>query len=174
MKRKRVTKHVSLLLVVTLVLQMFVVPGLFGGNMIAEAASDPNAVVFEENFSYQPTTDLLATDLWDLETDRRIGTAPTFEDGVMKMSQDNSVQFNWTKVDGVGTYDSTKTYVFECDIQVTNWYFRTLYVAPGGWYNQIVLPNGENSSQVYVGATTNSDYSISQLKEKLHIKMEWK
>ena len=113
MERKRMKKTISLLLIAAMVLQMIFTPGL-----ITKAASDPNAVVFEEDFSYQPTTDLIATDEWDIETDRRVGTAPTFEDGVMKLKQDNSVQFNWTKVDGVGTYDSSKTYVFEFDINV--------------------------------------------------------
>jgi len=169
MERKRMKKPISLLLIAAMVLQMIFTPGL-----ITKAASDPDAVVFAEDFSYQPTEDLIATDEWDLETDRRVGTAPTFEDGVMKLEQDDSVQFNWTKVDGVGTYDSAKTYVFEFDIRVTNLYYRTLYIAPGGWYNQIVIPETENGSKIRVGDTYDSSYTVGQLKEKLHIKVEWK
>ena len=173
MKRKRITKPISLMLVIAMFVQMIVVPGLLEGNMEVQAASDPNAVVFEEDFSYQPTSNLLDTEVWDVETIQRQGTAPTFEDGVMKFSRDNSVQFNWTKVDGVGAFNASNKYVFEFDITITDWYYRTLYMAPGGYWNQVVLPEGTNNGYIRVGDTYTT-LDVSDLKnQKLHIKTEW-
>ena len=174
MKRKKITKHISLMLVGAMLVQTLFTPGLFGGSITAEAASDPNAVVFEENFNAQPTANLLDTDLWDVETVQRQGTAPDFVNGVMKFDQDDSVQFNWTKVDGVGEFDANNTYVFEFDIKITNWQHRTLYMAPGGYYNQVVLPQGENSGYIRVGDTYKT-LDVADLKnQNLHIKTVWK
>ncbi len=161
------------MLVIAMVLQLAVVPGLFGGNMEVKAASDSDAVVFEENFSYQPTSNLLDTKEWGLETVQREGTAPTFEDGVMKFSRDDSVQFNWTQVDGVGSFEASNKYVFEFDITVTDWYYRTLYMAPGGYWNQVVLPEGTDNGYIRIGDTY-ATLSVSDLEnKKLHIKTEW-
>ena len=69
----------------------------------------------------------------------------------MKMDTKDSVKFNWTQVEGVGKYSPNKKYIFEFDAKVTNagdgsyWtapnYTRTMYVAFGGWYNQVEFNN---------------------------------
>ena len=55
MKRKKVTKHISFMLVVAMLVQMIVVPSLNNGNMTVEASDTQETNVYEDGFNYQPS-----------------------------------------------------------------------------------------------------------------------
>lgn len=179
MKRKRVTKHISLMLVATLLLQMFIVPGIYDGNMTVEAADTTETVTFEEDFDGDVTEQLLSSDVWDVETEKYPATAPNVVDGLMKMDIGDGVQFNWTQVSGVGTYSSNKTYTFEFDAKITDssrpltdYGRRTLYVAAGGYWNQVEINNADR--QVRAGDTYKTYSDATYLNKSIHVKIDWK
>ncbi len=75
-------------------------------------------------------------------------TAPDIDNGVVKMDSGDSIRFNWIKL---ASYDINNTYNFEFDFKVTNLgngstlgsenMTRALYVAFGGWWNQVEVNN---------------------------------
>ena len=180
MKNKKVTKHISFMLVVAMLVQTIVVPGVFKGNMTVEAADASEKVTYEESFDGNVADKFLASNLWDLETDQYKGTEPDVVDGIMKMDYHDSVQFNWMKVPNVGAYDSTKTYIFEFDAKVTltdsystdQWKTRVLYVAPGGYHNQVELK--DYLGNVRQGDSVNIRYREElYLNKDIHVQLAW-
>lgn len=182
MKRKKLAKQVSLMLVVAMVLQL-VSPSLFGGNMEVEAAGTDETIVWEDNFNnYQPDiNELFATGLWEVEDDRKHPNAPEIKNNVLKMTTNTGISFLWPQVDGVGEFDSTTTYKFEFDATIKEagggQGSRVLYFAPGGWLNQVAIEPG--ASKVVIGgggdagSSTGTDTYSQEAYSKIHIKMEW-
>lgn len=130
---------------------------------------------FEDSFDYATFDDMSDSGIWQIETvEKKDSIVPKVEDGVIKMTSHGSLSFGWTKVDGVGAYSSEKSYVFDFDITVTdsgngsNWsnpaHTRILYVAFGGYYNQIELNN--DGGKVRAG-NTYQDYDASVYQNKM-------
>ena len=136
--------------------------------------------------------DVLSGSVWDIENEsnkydgrkKADATAPKFEDGVIKMTDKNSVQFNWKEIPGINSSDTTNTYTFEFDAIVTdkgkgndvywtaNTHTRVLYVAPGGWYDQVAI--NDVNGKIRAGDTYLTDWSEDTfVNQKLHIKLEW-
>lgn len=153
---KKITRYIAFILCVVLVLQGFVVPGNGSFHMTAKAADFSNILTYEDDFKYSDIERLLASEQWDVENNntetkgkKTNATAPIIENGVLKMKEKNSLQFNWKKVSGITDDDTTKIYTFEFDVTVTDsgdgsyWestdHTRVLYVAPCGWYNQVEI-----------------------------------
>ena len=162
MKNKKLIKHISLMLIVAMLVQMIVVPGLNNGNMTVEASDTQGTNVYEDGFNYQPNINSLLgtetlTDEWDIETVKNASSAPEIVDGVLRMDDNDGIQFNWLNVEGVESFDTSKTYTFEFDAivrdsgdnllngsSITTSKTRILYVAPGGDYNQIEIKDSDN------------------------------
>lgn len=149
---KRLRKFaVSFLIYAIIFVQVFGIGGI-GINAETETA----AATFEDSFDYADFDAMAATGVWDIErVERQDATIPTVEGGVLKMQTKNSVQFKWSEVSGLGEYSSDMSYIFDFDVKVTNsgngnlWtledHTRVLYVAFGGWYNQVEI-NTKNTA----------------------------
>lgn len=99
---------------------------------------------------------------------------PVVENGVAKLEEGASIQFNWLKIDGF-SFDSTKTYTLTFDVKVTDFgdnigirdvWKREMYVAPGGYYNQIELRNDNGDNKVIRtgdtwGGITGTSYKLN-------------
>ncbi len=120
--------------------------------------------------------------IWGIEDVQKTdATAPALSGGVLKFSEKNSVRFNWTNVGGAGEFDQANTYVFKFDAKITDkgdgstWggssNTRALYVAFGGWYNVIELPN--SSDVVKIGSTTASFTDATYLNKTVHVEIRW-
>ena len=173
MKKTNRIKVIALLVTVVMLLQALGTSAI----ITTSAATEP---LYETKFN--ETFDTLKTgDVWGVETKRNPSKAsePTVADGVMKFDKKDSVKFTWTKVDGAGAYSSSNKYVFEFDVKITNsgegfeWdnasYTRAMYVAFGGWYNQIEVNNKDGKFRV---GDTYTDYSTSTFEGKtVHYKV---
>ncbi len=140
-------------------------------------------VVYTDDFHYFTYADLSALGLWETENSGKYSAkAPSYSAMRLKLSDKQSVQFNWLKaIGGIENYDPTDTYVFEFDANVTSWgtnsasNTRTLYVAPGGWYNQIGLHHSDTTMQVGEPTVDKKyhEYTYNG-EETFHIKLEWR
>lgn len=182
MKRKRITKPISLMLIIAMVFQMIVVPGLFGGNMEVEAAETNDTIVYEDEFNYEPgINDLFATGLWEVEDNYKHPNAPEIANNVLKMTRNTGVAFKWSQVNDVGTFDSTTTYKFEFDATIKapggGQGSRVLYFAPGGYHNQVSIEPGTDKIVIGgggdSGSSTGTDTYSAETYSTIHIKMEW-
>ena len=174
--KKTAIKITAVAICCIMVVQAIVMGGF---SFVSDAASNGIGVLYENKFS-SDFNSLKNSGVWDVETDqRRDATAPDMNGSAMVMNTKDSVQFKWTEVDGVGAYDSTKTYVFEFDAKVTNTgsgtlfdgpdHTRILYVAFGGWYNQIEINNKDGKLRA---GDTYSAYDDSVFKNKtVHVKL---
>lgn len=134
------------------------------------------------NFSFSDgtTTYAPASGCWSVESNKYKGTAPKVENGVAKMVTGNSIEFNWTKLIDKSAYDANTEYVYEFDFKVTNegngtgtsGMTRALYVAPGGWYNQLQIKDGNN--KIVAGTTSVAYDSATMTNSPLHAKLVWK
>ena len=182
MKKTNRIKAAALLLVAFMVIQLVSTCG------ITSLAAAQTGIVYESSFD----TDFNAlkdSGAWSVEPKAGPGmtlsltpTAPTVEDGVMKFKSKNGVIFNWVDlIGGASAYDSSKTYVFEFDVKITNsgtgfqWssnstaYTRIMYIGFGGWFNQVEA--NTNASQFRVGETY-TGYSASNFENKtVHYKI---
>ncbi len=139
------------------------------------------SATYEENFAFSDA--MSASGLWGLEDVVKTDTvAPTLENGVLKMTDKNSVRFNWTNVPNVGEYDSGKVYTFEFDFNITDsgdgslWstknYTRALYVAFGGYYTVLEM----NSTDGLVKCPDNDSDTYTEAKyakQTLRCKIVW-
>lgn len=175
MKKFRKARILAAIICVLMLLQSL---GLGSLGLSVSAAS--SAVSFEDNFNYDSFNEMKNTGVWDIERVEKIdATAPKLENGVMKMNTKDSVQFMWTEVDGV-SYSEKTSYVFEFDVKVTDsgsgtrWenehHTRVLYVAFGGYYNQIELNNKD--SKVRAGDTYVAYSSSDYMNKTVHAKVE--
>ncbi len=149
---------------------------MIGGFSFTSSAA--TGVLYQTDFS-SDFNSLKNTGLWDVETDqRRDATAPDMNNAMVMNSRD-SVQFKWLDVDGVGSYSSANTYVFEFDVKVTNAgsgalytgpdHTRVVYVAFGGWFNQVQI--NDKNNKLVVG-DTKTDYSDTTFMNKtVHVKV---
>ena len=138
---------------------------------------------YTESFSYTSTGSVMtANGIWGLETERKTDAVnPTLSDGVLKIGEKSSVKFDWTKVNGIGEYDMTTTYIFEFDVTVTdkgdgsNWggasSTRSLYVGFGGWYNLLEL--NDSNGNVKIGSATDTFTDSKYFNKKLRVHISW-
>lgn len=174
MKKAMHIKAAALVLVVLMMVQLL---GASGISMISAAASSTGTLyetAFNDSFNTLKATGLWAKESWQ----KNDATEPTVENGVVKFDTKDSVKFNWTQVDGVGAYSTNKRYTFEFDVKPTDFgsgfgwnsenHTRLLYVAFGGWYNQIEI--NDKNSKVRAGDTY-VDYSTSNVNKTLHCKL---
>lgn len=149
-----------------------------------EEKKEKENVEYYDDFHYFTYNDLAALGLWETEvyssTVKYTAKAPSYSALRLKLSDKQSVQFNWLKaIGGIQNYDPNDTYVFEFDANVTSWgtnsapSTRTLYVAPGGYYNQVGLHHSDTTMQV--GEAVNGVYPSYTYsgEETFHIKIEW-
>ncbi|MBQ3016297.1 MAG: metallophosphoesterase [Clostridia bacterium] len=143
-----------------------------------EEEEKPEDVVYTDDFHYFTYADLAALGMWETENSGKYSAkAPSFSSQRIELTDKQSVQFNWLKaIGGIENYDPTNTYVFEFDANVTSWgtnsaaSTRTLYVAPGGYYNQVGLHHSDSTMQV--GETTTHAYTYDG-EETFRIRIEW-
>ena len=138
---------------------------------------------YTQAFDFDNDTETMtASGIWGLEDVRMTDSkAPEFNNGALLVKENSSVRFNWQKVDGVGVYDPNKAYVFDFDIKLTdkgdgsNWggeiRTRGIYVAFGGWYNLIEMPDKDNI--IKVGATTKNFSDAEHLNKQMHATISW-
>ena len=129
---------------------------------------------YTQTFDFAGKDSMTGSGVWGLENvQKKDAKEPTFKNGALVLSEHSSVKFDWTKVDGVGSYDNAKTYTFSFDLKLTdkgdgsNWngevHTRAIYIAFGGWYNLIELPTKDNT--VKLGGTSEA-YSDSKYLNK--------
>lgn len=104
------------------------------------------------------------------------GTAPMLSNGVLKFDTHDSVEFLWNEV---VEYSESKIYTFDFDLKVTNlgngsdWgadtQTRVLYVAPGGYYNQLQLYTKD--SKIIAGETSIGFDSSRHFNKNLHVRL---
>lgn len=146
---------------------------------VEEEEEKPEDIVYTDDFHYFTYEDLAALGLWETENSGKYSAnAPSFSSQRIKLTDKRSVQFNWLKaIGGIENYDPNDTYVFEFDANVTSWgtnsasSTRTLYVAPGGYYNQVGLHHSDTTMQV--GETTSHAYTYDG-EETFRIKIVWR
>lgn len=170
--KKKYGKIIAVALCAIMLLQTF---GAGGASLIANASTNgKTGVLYSTDFDSTDFNKMTSSGIWDIErVERTDATAPTVSGGKMQMVTKNSVQFKWTEVDNVGEYDPTKIYTFEFDARVTDsgngqqWSnaqgTRILYVAMGGWYNQVELNNLEGkvrAGDTYLSYSSNTYASI--------------
>lgn len=135
--------------------------------------------VYSQNFDLKPTEDCMSYNgYWRLESLEKTGTAPAFVNGVLKFDDKDSVEFLWTKLT---EYSTEKIYTFEFDVKVTDLgdgsnmgvveQSRVLYVAPGGYYNQLQLYSKDG--KIIAGETSIAFDSAVHLNKNLHVKMTY-
>ena len=134
--------------------------------------------VYEDDFHYFTYSDLNALGLWETENSGKYSSAksPSYSSQRLKLTDKQSVQFNWLKLIGAENYNPSNTYVFEFDANVKNWgdesnaNTRVLYVAPGGYYNQVGLRHSDTTMQV---GETNTHACTYTTEETFRIRLEW-
>ncbi len=138
---------------------------------------------YSQSFSYASVDGVMTGNgVWGLETVRKTDAVnPTLSNGILKLGEKASVQFNWTKVKGIGEYDATKNYIFEFDAKITDkgdgsvWggsgNTRALYVAFGGWYN--LLEINDTNGQVKIGSNTKNFADADYLNKSVHVTISW-
>lgn len=152
------------------------------GAELLSAEAEGVTLLFEDSFTYASFDSMTGSGVWGLETVRKTDAkAPVLENGALVVSERSSVKFDWTKVEGVGDYDSAKTYIFSFDLTLTdkgdgsNWggevHTRGIYVAFGGWYNLIEMPTRENI--VKLGGTTETYSDGKYLNKRMHATVIW-
>lgn len=134
------------------------------------------------DFVIDPAKDFSPKSSFRKETARKTNaTAPTIEDGVAKFDTKDSMAFYWLNVNGTDPYSANATYTFEFDLKVTaegngaTWdnpdHTRILYVAFGGWFDQVHINNANGkvrAGESYV------DYSSDDfLNKTVHISLVW-
>ncbi len=174
-KRGESMKKTNRIKTTALVLTLLMLIQLLGSSSIAmiSATSADTGVLYETEFNENFST-LESTGIWGVETWQKTdATAPTVTSGIMKFDYKDSVRFNWTEVDDVGGYSPLKRYIFEFDAKITNsgdgstWgssnHTRAMYVAFGGWYNQVEM--NTTDSRLRTGDTYTS-YNHSDFENK--------
>ena len=144
-----------------------------------EEKTESEDITYTDNFKYFTYSDLTALGIWETENSGKYSAkAPSYSAQRLKLSDKQSVQFNWLKyIGGIENYDPNDTYVFEFDANVTSWgtnsasSTRTLYVAPGGYYNQVGLHHSDTTMQV--GEETDLAYTYDG-EETFRIRIEWR
>ena len=130
----------------------------------AEEPEDKEVISsYDDDFHYFTYKDLNALGLWETENSGYLSgaKAPSFSSLRLKLTDRQSVQFNWIKyIGGIENYDPNLAYVFEIDAHITSLgdgegtaQKRALYAAFGGNYNQVGLAvgtdaNAANNTQV--------------------------
>ena len=136
---------------------------------------------YKEDFSV--SGNMTSTGLWGSETYKHnVLGAPAIENGTLKLKTKDSIRFNWTEFDGVGTYSADETYTFEFDVKLTDlgtdekWdttaITRTLYVSMGGYYNQVELYN--NNGKIKTGDTAHDYDENTYFNKPLHVEVVYK
>ena len=155
-----------------------------GSSKISNFSFTDGTTTFTDNFDYEPTIEMtsaeafLASELWAKESDvlpgKLNGNAPEIENGKMILSTSDGVSFDWTKVPGVGAFDTNTKYIFEFDVEMLSWegdggwmQSRELYFAPGGYYNQLEF----YESNVRTGY---NQYIYFDATKPVHAKVVWK
>ena len=117
---------------------------------------------YRHEFNLEPNM-MINSGLWGIEDVRVTNTLPPkVEDGILRLSTQSGVKFNWTQVPEVSTYSPTNTYTFEFDFKVTDqggdntwgsdtYNSRVLYVGFGGWYTLLSIPDQNNHIDVCYG-----------------------
>ena len=155
---KNTKRMLALLLAATIFVNAFVVCGF---SFISAAEGEFVPTVYNDSFDYEefqgPT--LYDTDVWCAENPDSGNKAnftavkPITENGVLKLNEGMSAQFNWAKINGFA-FDAAKTYTLKFDIKITDFgddvgireaWKRELYFAPCGYYNQIELRNNNGT-----------------------------
>ena len=147
----------------------------FGAVFAATADANPDVeskVLYEQNFSsdiFENTAPPAQTPegVWVNENPTSgngksfTAETPRVENGVMKLQKGESAQFNWLELESF-TFDSQKTYTFNFDVTLTDTgnntamsqasaWKRELYVAPGGYYNQVEFRNDNGTKALRAG-----------------------
>lgn len=161
---------------------MFVQTLGLGGLRISASAANAS-VFFEDDFDYDSFADMKATGLWDIETVQKTDSLePVLDNGVLKLREKSSVQFKWTKVNGIGNFSANNTYTFEFDFKITDlgngsvWgtaseHTRALYGAMGGWYNLIEVHN--KNGKIRQGDSYVDYNTADVLNKTLHATVAW-
>jgi len=155
------TKKVVIALLISLFLvASFALASVNLGQAKVSGAS--NAVEFTDSFDYlgfedQSVSTVFSSGIWSAES-KANGAAqdnsqPVVEDGVMRLSKGMSAQLLWTKISGF-SFDVNKTYTIKLDVKVTSFgddshaQAREVYIAPGGYYNQVELKSSQSANKV--------------------------
>ena len=121
-KRTPLTKIVTILLCLSILVQA-------EGVLPAVAAQDNvPTVIYQDSFDYTcwDNSFFAADGVWSREIPQLGNNAnftslsPRVEDGVMKLSEGMSAQFNWTRISEQFAFDSSHTYTLTFDIAVKN------------------------------------------------------
>lgn len=137
--------------------------------------------IYSEDFDAENI--MSSSGVWEVEhTQKNDAVAPILYDGALRLRDQQSVQFNWTKVPDAGDFDSANIYTFEFDAKITDkgdgsyWdsenHTRALYVSFGGWWNLLELPDRNN--QVTLCGSSSLDFDdATYLNKNLHITIQW-
>jgi len=160
----------------------------------SRTAAAESTVIYEDEFDYDSFAGKTLFDnvVWQAEDPSSGNQAipdfyaqtPVIEDGVMKLTEGASAQFNWTGLKNLN-YSANRTLTLKFDVKITDFgddkgirdvWSRELYVAPGGWFNQIEMRNNNAAGRaVRAGdtwkGTTGSEYKTGVVYT---IIIEWK
>jgi len=135
--------------------------------------------VYTEDFTYDMPDEYMAGQGYWRKTDmmRPSGSAPTVEDGVVRFTAKQNMEFNWYELT---THEANKIYTFEFDLKITDagtgadWSAaactRALYLSFGGWWTLLELPSSTN--KVRAGDTYVDYTDATYLNKPLHVKVE--
>jgi len=148
-----------------------------GANEIDNFKFTDGTINYEQKFEYEaPEASMTYSGLWKTESLEKPGTAPMLSNGVLKFDTHDSVEFLWNEV---VEYSESKIYTFDFDLKVTNlgngsnWgadtQTRVLYVAPGGYYNQLQLYTKD--SKIIAGETSIGFDSSRHFNKNLHVRL---
>ncbi|MBR4283004.1 MAG: metallophosphoesterase, partial [Clostridia bacterium] len=152
-----------------------------GSMMLDNIVFTDGTNTYSENFRVDNA--MINNGVWGLETVQKTdATAPVLKNGVVNMAEKNGFTFNWQKVQGVGEFNSTNIYTFEFDTKITDkgdgnyWttdsHTRALYVAFGGWFNLVELPQ-KNGTATLCGSSSTAFDESKFLNTDLHITINW-
>jgi len=132
----------------------------WAGVPVPAAASQDSAptVIYQDSLDYTCWDNAFFADggVWSKEMPQFgnngffTSQTPLVEDGVMKLSEGMSAQFNWTRLSEQVSFDSANTYTLTFEITIKDfgddqpmdcnqYWKREFYFAAAGWYNQIEL-----------------------------------
>lgn len=116
---------------------------------------------------------------WRTGVMERVCSAPTVADGKVKFKDGEAIEFCWTKL---STYDQSKRFTYEFDVKITDLgdgsqidpnvdtQTRALYVAPGGYYNQLQIYTKDGT--IVAGDTGVVPFDAAKhLNKDLHVKL---
>lgn len=146
---------------------------------------------YTEDFELTATEYALSQGVWsaeDYDSSKKIaGTFPEVKEGAMYLTDGNAAQFNWTKLTEAGEYNSSNTYTFEFDMMVTDSgdgstmtssntprSTRVLYVAPGGWFDQVEINNKDGKIRTGDSSVVASYDESVFLNKNVHVSLVWK